>query len=923
MIPALRVASIFVAFALAWIHASDHILGLIVSTQDQFARYQTYKGSAFVVVTGLLIYLLVYSHLARLVAAKQDEANALMALSTAKEHRDLAFDAAQLGEWGCDLQSHTVHCDERAARHFGTTDAPTPEAVLERLHPLDLDRILRMKHEFLAGRPLPDTELRFKQHDGSYRWIAVSAIPKHQDGHRTHAIGTSQDIHQRKQAEQALADNMALLRTVTDTSGVGLVVLDRNRRYTFANAAYSKILGLPNNIVGMGPKELLASSYSTQIAPRLDEALNGERVQYELSLPSNPPGGEPRYYQVVYEPQENVAGEIECVVVVIYETTDLRRSEIALRESEQRLSYVMSATGEGVWDWSINTGVVANNARWCELLGLPGTELEHSYQLFIEHIHPGDQLAVQAAIAQCLHDKSSYQTEYRLMRSVGNYIWVHDRGRVVEQDSAGHPVRMVGSISDITARKDADKRQLQLLADLTESERDAHQQKAFFKAVFESTPDGLILVDLSRSIVDINPAFTAMFGYSIDDLRGRSTQYLYATQADFEKVGAHIRRGIDGPLDSLLDCKRKDGSLFPIQMTGARMLDSAGSVVGYLGVMRDVSLEQKRERALRESQRLEALGRLAGGIAHDFNNLLTIITGNLQLINSDVAPKDLELHLAEASRAAEMGARLNHRLMTFARQRKLEPIPIDLNEMVRSLLSLIRRSIGEGIAVELVLEASPAVIMIDESEMENAIVNLAINARDAMPSGGKLILETRNAIVDPGTIGLLGDITPGSYLQFAVSDTGTGMTADILARAFEPFFTTKYAGKGTGLGLTTLHGFVRQSGGAVVIYSEAGRGTSVNIYLPLPKSSSTPRIPNPSDAANEVKGSNEAILVVEDNTAVRRVTSEHLKLLGYNVLEADTAPRQFRCLKSTRISRLFSLTSYFPMASRVLNWQSD
>jgi two-component system CheB/CheR fusion protein len=317
------------------------------------------------------------------------------------------------------------------------------------------------------------------------------------------------------------------------------------------------------------------------------------------------------------------------------------------------------------------------------------------------------------------------------------------------------------------------------------------------------------------------------------------------------------------------------------------MLSSSGELTGYLITVRDITHEQKREQVLREMQRLEAVGRLTGGIAHDFNNLLTVVSGNLQLMEIDIDDPRQQRRLGEALQAVEMGVRLNQRLMTFARQRRLEAVPVDINALLNALLDLIGRSIGEDVRLRTNLAAKPATVRLDASEMENAILNLAINARDAMPTGGVLRIETGNETVDARTASLLGNIAPGDYVVISVIDTGTGMEPEVLAKAFDPFFSTKEFGKGTGLGLTSVHGFVRQSGGHVSIESEVGVGTEVRIYLPRLDGVEAPNGRAASSTALAPRGSAETILVVEDNPAVRKTTLERLLLLGYNVIECE------------------------------------
>ena len=310
--------------------------------------------------------------------------------------------------------------------------------------------------------------------------------------------------------------------------------------------------------------------------------------------------------------------------------------------------------------------------------------------------------------------------------------------------------------------------------------------------------------------------------------------------------------------------------------------------------------EQIRQReqaqaALVQAQRMEALGQLTGGIAHDSNNLLTVILGNLEMIEDELHDDPALKYLREAEDAAKMGARLNQRLLTFARRRKLEAKIISLNDHVLSMSELLRRTLGEGIDLTAVLAHDLWLTRVDSSEIENATLNLAINARDAMPEGGSLKIETQNSVVGPDDPG--DEPTPGDYIKLSVTDTGVGMPPDVLQRVFEPFFTTKEHGKGTGLGLSMLYGFVKQSAGHVAISSEVGRGTTVDVYLPREAGSDTRASANPK-TADALQGGSETILVVEDNPQVRILTVARLKRLGYRVLEAENGPRALAILEA-------------------------
>ena len=322
---------------------------------------------------------------------------------------------------------------------------------------------------------------------------------------------------------------------------------------------------------------------------------------------------------------------------------------------------------------------------------------------------------------------------------------------------------------------------------------------------------------------------------------------------------------------------------------------------------RDLRDEMKRHQeaqsAVARLQRMDSLGQLTGGVAHDFNNLLTVITGNLQLIGMDLENGRLRNYLEEAERAAEMGARLNQRLVTFAKQRRLAPAPTDLNDQVIGVRELLRRSLGETITLTTELADDLWTVRVDPSEIENALVNLAINSRDAMPEGGRLTVSTHNVVLGESEARSEEGLLPGPYVRLCVTDTGVGMSPDVQARAFEPFFTTKGHGKGTGLGLATIYGFVKQSGGHITLASEPGRGTTVSIYLLKLDAGDSAAQP----AANEPRRgrpNGEKILVVEDNAEVRRVTVARLEALGYKTIEAESGLQALGILEQGEVVAL-------------------
>ena len=446
-----------------------------------------------------------------------------------------------------------------------------------------------------------------------------------------------------------------------------------------------------------------------------------------------------------------------------------------------------------------------------------------------------------------------------------------------------------------------------ILHDLSEH-RAGLPEQALFQAIFTHLPDAVLVVDPQGTITLCNPAVMRVFGYAPEEIMGKSAVILYENPAEFQRVQAlNERLKEQNSLDPLaIRFCRKSGEVFPAEAVATVLRDQGGNFIGFLSLNRDVSQQVVQDEALRKSQRMEAIGQLTGGIAHDFNNLLTIITGNHELLEMELqnpAHRDL---LARANDAALMGARLTNRLLTFARRRRLEPAVLDLNDQVLTMAELLRRTLGESIALSTLLAPRLWPIRADPSEIENAVLNLAINARDAMPAGGKLVLETKNVELDMLDVASEIGVQPGDYVRLSVSDTGVGMGPEILTRVFEPFFTTKEPGKGTGLGLSVLYGFVKQSGGHVTVYSKVGKGTTVNLYLPrVATAAEATASLGKEAAATPVTG--ETILLVEDNAEVRRITVRRAGNLGYTVIEAENAARAIEVLSSgAKIDLIFS-----------------
>jgi PAS domain S-box-containing protein len=440
------------------------------------------------------------------------------------------------------------------------------------------------------------------------------------------------------------------------------------------------------------------------------------------------------------------------------------------------------------------------------------------------------------------------------------------------------------------------------VAERTEHLLAAHEElrrsASVLQSTFNSMAEAVLVIDTAGVVVLWNAAAAQTLGYRADmtvhELRKNSLAYhadgTGLVAAD-EMPAARALRGEPFDGKEIIFSPAGGGDPRHLVISGRPLRDAAGVINGAALVYHDITAARETERKLQQAQKLDAIGKLTGGVAHDFNNMLTVITGTTETLVAGLADRTNLLNVARLiDDAAERCAELVKHLLAFARRQALQPRNVDINGAVLDIAKLLRPTLGEQIEIATNLEPEAATAHIDPSQLANSILNMAINARDAMPKGGKLLLETRNVVLDDAYARANADVAPGAYVMVAVSDTGSGMTADVRDKAFEPFFTTKNVGKGSGLGLSMVYGFVKQSGGHVRIYSEPGHGTTIRLYLPPASGPAEATLP----AAMPISGGHETILVVEDDSLVRNFVVTQLQSLGYKTVAAADSPAALR-----------------------------
>ena len=554
-----------------------------------------------------------------------------------------------------------------------------------------------------------------------------------------------------------------------------------------------------------------------------------------------------------------------------------RRYEIeaALRSSESRLQEAQQLANVGSWDWNVVEGTEAWSDQMFRILGVEPGSVTPRFETFARFLHPQDRALVDRIVQRAFVDHQTFECDNRIIRPDGVVRTLHVQGRVV-LDENGDVARLVGTAQDITDRKAAEEhtasseRRLQTIL---------NAQPACVKLV---SPDG-VLLDMNRAGLEMIGAdrLDQVVGLAVVDIvhpedRGRFLDMHAAASAGSPARGEFRIVGSSG--DELW----VDSHLVPFDTSTERGTTHRA----VLSVTHDVTERRRLEDQVRQSQKMEAIGLLAGGIAHDFNNLLTAISGYTDLVLMSLDEEDYRRRddLREVAKAAERATGLTRRLLAVSRRQILQPAVLDLNEMIADVQKLLRRTIPENIDLTLELSETLDFVRADRGQLEQVLLNLAINAGDAMPRGGRLRIATANVDVSADWAHRHPPMPPGRYVRLTVNDTGVGMTPRTKAHIFEPFFTTKGRGEGTGLGLATAYGTVKQSGGFIWVESELGRGTTFDVYLPAVPAAvaSLPATPPESAAA----GGSHTILLAEDDDGVRRIAGTVLASRGYTVIPA-------------------------------------
>ncbi|WP_458374788.1 PAS domain-containing protein [Pseudomonas laurylsulfatiphila] len=644
------------------------------------------------------------------------------------------------------------------------------------------------------------------------------------------------------------------------------------------------------------------------------------------------------WLDLTYSPIRDEGAEVAGILVTAIETNERRRIALELeqrsaaslkaqRETEERLQLALAATDAvGTWDWDISEDRFIADVHFAQLHGVdPAMANQLPISAYLHGVHPQDRALIARSIKHCITHGSEYAEEYRLLQTDGQMRWVFARGRCYK-DHHGRPIRFLGAALDLTERK--------------HTEQALRQSQTELQLIINAMPILISYVDREERFRLNNAAYLDWYGLTPQELYGRTILEVLGEEA-YALRAPYITEALSGrPCCFSISTPHRDGSMRQALMNYLPRHGADGAVNGfYIFVIDETerkmteealrnlneTLEERvaartrqlaeanerlqnemfeRERAedaLRHAQKMEAVGQLTGGIAHDFNNMLTGIIGSLDLMQRYIAEgraSEIGRFTEAAVSSANRAAALTHRLLAFSRRQSLNRTPLNPNDLIRSLEDLLSRTKGDHIELKLQLAEHTWRVNTDVSQLENALLNLVINARDAMPGGGELQIETANVYLDGSDITTLEPVKAGDYVMIAVSDNGTGMTPSVLAKAFDPFFTTKPIGQGTGLGLSMIYGFAQQSGGHVSLFSLPGRGTSVRLYLPRLHSTEPEKILSPVVGEAPAAIAGETVMLVEDDAAVRMLVLDLLKELGYRAHEAEDAKDALPVLES-------------------------
>jgi len=780
--------------------------------------------------------------------------------------------------------AYLAECNDAMARMYGYERAE--EIIGKRfgeLLPLsNEENIFHLKELIKSGYRITDAESQEVDRFGQAKTFLNNVVGIVNDGKLLRFWGTQLDITALRQTQESLREINETLTALIQSAPVGIMVATFDNQIKVWNSVAEKILGWSKEeIVNVPFSEIIPEAYIEEFREIRKKLLAGYAI-VNLETVRVKKGGTPVEISVSAAPLRDADGNINTVLTIFSDNTERKRSQEALRESEERFRIIVAASSDYIYESSVEIDgrfvVKMVSDDFVRQIGYTAEEIEErgGWETVVS---PDDIEIARAELAQKIRNGEQGVSEFRVVTRKGDVRWLRTYFQPIYDEKQKRITKILGASQDITEQRLAQ-----------EALRESEER---YRIVAETATDAIITIDERGTILFANPSTERIFGYAVNDLLGQRITMLmpeHLRERHHKGINRYIETGKRHiPWTGVeIAGRHKDGHEIPLEISFSELVKDGRHY--FTGILRDITERKHAEEALRESeeklrqaQKMEAIGRLAGGIAHDFNNILTSIIGYSEMGLRRLGEEDpLRRNLQEVHKSAHRAATLTHQLLAYSRKQILQPKVLDLNEIVFELDKMLRRFIGEDVTLETKLSTSLWYVKADKGQIEQVIMNLAVNARDAMPKGGRLFIETSNVTIQENDSFAKTSLPYGEYVSLKVGDTGTGMSDEVKARIFEPFFTTKEIGKGTGLGLATVYGIIEQSGGRVVVESEIEKGTVFNIFLPRFRVEE--KIKQRQSAVVDIRHGDETILLAEDDEVIRKMTKEFLEAVGYKVL---------------------------------------